>query len=172
MTEYEVTLRFAIPQGMTREEIEACLFEAGCDDALSGTGQEGRLGVAFAREAATAEEAVTSALRDVRKAIPEARLIEANPDLVGVSDIADLFRFSRQNMRKLIQTHHQTFPLPIHEGRLALWHLVDVLDWFVAEGRDVDTSVRETALACMKLNLGRETERLQSIDERPLAAVF
>jgi hypothetical protein len=38
----------------------------------------------------------------VKKAIPMSRLIEATPDLVGISDLAALLGHSRQNMRKIV----------------------------------------------------------------------
>ena len=59
------------------------LGEAGCDDALVGVGQPGRLALEFTREEADAGAAVHSALAEVRRAAPSARLIEVAPDLVG-----------------------------------------------------------------------------------------
>lgn len=64
------------------------LGEAGCNDALVGIGQPGRLALEFTREADSADAAVCSALADVRSAVPSARLIEVVPDLVGLSDVA------------------------------------------------------------------------------------
>ena len=163
MSEYEFTLKFGIPADLERDTLEARLFEAGCDDALVGTGQHGRLALTFTRDAASAEEAVDGALRDVRRAVPQARLVEAAPDLVGVSDIADLFAFSRQNMRKLVQSHAETFPLPLHEGRSSLWHLADVLEWFERrQTRSLDPTLREVARASMVVNATREAERVQT----------
>lgn len=163
MKAYEFTLKFALPDGIDAEALEAVLFDSGCDDALLGIGQKGRLALSFTREAESAGQAVDSAISDVRRAVPQARLVEATPDLVGVSDIADFLDCSRQNMRKLVQTHIDTFPLPLHEGRSSLWHLVDVLDWFVErQGRSVDSTLREVARASMQVNAGREAGRLQT----------
>jgi hypothetical protein len=39
---------------------------------------------------------------DVRAALPEAILIEAAPDYVGLSDVADSVGVTRQNLRKLM----------------------------------------------------------------------
>jgi len=165
MSEYEFTLKFAIPSGLDRETLEARLFEAGCDDTLLGTAQPGRMALRFARAAASAQQAVDSALRDVRVGVPQARLVEAEPDLVGVSDIAELFAFSRQNMRKLVQSHPESFPLPLHEGRSALWHLADVLEWFEAhQARTVDPTLREVARASLAVNAAREAGRLARSD--------
>lgn len=66
--------------------------------------------------AGNADAAIRSAFRDVQKAVPDARLVEPAPDLVEISDIADFFAFSRQNTCKLVQTHSETFPLPLHKG--------------------------------------------------------
>lgn len=50
-----------------------------------------------------AREAVDSAIHDVRNAIAGAALVAVAPDLVGVTDMADLFAFSPQKLRKLLQ---------------------------------------------------------------------
>lgn len=162
MTTYDFTLKFAVPDDVAVESLEHRLFEAGCDDGLLGLGQKGRLALQFSRAAASAQEAVTSALGDVKRAVPEARLIEVGPDLVGLTDIAELLTFSRQNMRKLLQSHLATFPLPLHEGRAAsLWHLAEVLDWFQThQRRDIDAALREVARVSMQANVARESRRV------------
>lgn len=171
-TDYEFTLKFAIPEALEPEQLEDRLFDDGCDDALLGLGQTGRLALNFTRAANSAETALVSALKDVRKAIPEARLVEAGPDLVGISDIARLLDFSRQNMRKLIQANLASFPLPLHEGNSTIWHLADVLEWFVQQkGRPVDSSLIQVAKASMGVNLARESSRVNSDLEEKLQAI-
>lgn len=161
MNEYEFTLKFAIPEDLDAEVLEARLFENGCDDALIGLGQRGRLALSFSREAASADAAITSAIENVRAAVPQAQLLEVEPDMVGLTEMAQLFQFSRQNMRKLVQRHAESFPLPFHEGQQALWHLADVLEWFAGPGqRAVDPMLREVARSSMALNVGREASRL------------
>lgn len=158
MKEYEFTLRFALSEAETdTEQLVEKLYAAGCDDALVGTGMPGRVALQFSREAATAAEAMLSAIRNVKQAAPDARLIEASPDLVGLSDIAEFFGFTRQNMRKLMLTHRVSFPLPLHEGSTAIWHLVDVLVWFRQfQNRRVDAAVVEIASTTMRLNVSRQ----------------
>jgi len=56
-----------------------------------------------------------SAVPDVQRAIPGARLIEAGPDYVGLTEIAKLLGISRQAMRKVMAKNIETFPLPVHE---------------------------------------------------------
>jgi hypothetical protein len=53
------------------------LAEEGCDDGLVGVGQPGRLALEFVREARSAHDAIEGAIEDVRRALPNARLIEA-----------------------------------------------------------------------------------------------
>ena len=101
---------------------------------MIGIGQPGRLALEFTREAENAEAAVRSALADVRIAIPSARLIEVAPDLVGLTDVAEIVGVSRQNMRKLMLAYPSSFPAPVHEGSASIWHLADVLTWLQAKG--------------------------------------
>ncbi|GHD53940.1 hypothetical protein SAMN05216429_101151 [Marinobacter persicus] len=171
MAEYEFTLKFSVAENLAQGVIEDKLFEAGCDDALIGVGTKGRLALAFCRESDSANQAIISAITDVKSAIPDAKLIEAEPDLVGVTDIAEMFGFTRQNMRKLLQTHVNSFPLPLHEGRAALWHLADVLEWFEAY-RDQSTSPasKEIAQFTMRLNMARDFQRVPADDLKQLAA--
>lgn len=171
MKEYEFTLKLSIPESLVRDVIEDRLFEAGCDDALVGVGSKGRLALAFCREGDSANQAIISAVADVKRAIPDAKLIEAEPDLVGVTDIAEMFGFTRQNMRKLLQTHVNSFPLPLHEGRAALWHLADVLEWFESY-RDQSTSPasKEIAQFTMRLNMARGLQGVPVDDLQQLAA--
>lgn len=158
--DFDFSLTFAIPE-IAFDKIEERLFEAGCDDAIIGLGQKGRLALNFTRETVSAETAILSALRDVKQALPQARLIEAAPDLVGISDMAKVLGFSRQNMRKLIQTHLASFPLPLHEGTSAIWHLADVLVWLSdKQNRIIPPGLLDVARVSMGVNLARETERL------------
>lgn len=53
------------------------LAEESCDDALVGVGQLGRLALEFVRESPSADDAIESALENVRRAVPNGRLIEA-----------------------------------------------------------------------------------------------
>ena len=137
------------------------LGEAGCDDALVGIGQPGRLALEFTREADSAEAAVRSALADVRVAVPAARLIEVAPDLVGLTDVADIVGVSRQNMRKLMLAHPGSFPVPVHEGSASIWHLADVLAWLQAKGGyPMDQDVLEVARVALRVNVAKERRRL------------
>src|SRR5690625_4408471 len=128
--EYIFTLKYALPgNDYDLDSIVDSLGEAGCDDALIGIGQPGRLALEFTREATDAKAAIGSALDDVRRVTPFAKLIEVAPDLVGLTDVATILGMSRQNMRKIMLSHQKSFPLPVHDGKIALWHLADILSW-------------------------------------------
>lgn len=90
MNDYEFTLKFLLPVHAADPEahLEA-LGEAGCDDALVGLGQRGRIALDFTRSARSAFAALSSAVSEVRAAIPDAVLAEVSPDFVGLTDLAD-----------------------------------------------------------------------------------
>ncbi len=162
MTEYEFTLKFRLPEGMADSEqyIDA-LAEAGCDDALVGIGQPGRIVLDFTREAASAFDAIVSAVQAVKAAIPGAELVEASPDFVGLTDVAELVGCTRQNIRKLMLGNMATFPAAVHEGSQAIWHLRPVLEWFAqTQKRAVDRSLIEVSEVTMKVNVANQTHRL------------
>lgn len=159
--EYIFTLKYQLADGDSDlDALVERLGAAGCDDALVGVGQPGRLALEFSREAGSAEEAVRTALVDVKKAIPSARLIEASPDLVGLTDVAEVVGISRQAIRKLMLTHRATFPVPVHEGSASIWHLAEVLDWLMTRGGyQIDVGVLETAKVALEVNIAKEAIR-------------
>lgn len=161
MTDYEFTLKFSLPQsGAEPDKYIEALAAAGCDDALIGIGQHARIALDFTRTAKSAYAAISTALRDVRKAIPEAELIEATPDFVGLTDVADIAGFSRQNMRKLMLNNISTFPVAVHDGKPALWHLASILTWLGERERPVDGILLDVAKFNMTLNIAKETRKL------------
>jgi predicted DNA-binding transcriptional regulator AlpA len=148
------------------------LGEAGCDDALVGIGQSGRLALEFTREAADAGAAVCSALADVRRAAPSAKLIEVAPDLVGLTDVAEIVGVSRQNMRKLMLAHPGSFPAPVHEGSASIWDLADVLTWLQAKGSyALAKDMLDVARVALLVNVAKEGQRLPRSASKKLQAL-
>jgi predicted DNA-binding transcriptional regulator AlpA len=174
--EYTFTLKYQIAEPQTDlDELVERLGACGCDDALVGIGQPGRIALEFMREADSAEAAVVSALADVKQAMPTARLIEAAPDLVGLTDVADAVGVSRQNMRKLMLGHATSFPTPVHEGSASVWHLAEIMAWLQARGAyEIDASALEIAQTTMQVNLAKEVEvrRLRPAVRRELRPLF
>jgi len=160
--EYVFALKYQLASDdRNMDDIVERLGEAGCDDALVGIGLPGRLALEFTREAESAEAAVRSALADVQRAIPSARLIEATPDLVGLTDAAELVGVSRQNMRKLMLTHSGTFPTPVHEGSSVLWHLADLLSWLQSKGGyTLSQPMIEVAKMTLQVNIVKQQQRV------------
>ena len=175
MNEYGFTLKFRLPDANADpEQFIDALAEAGCDDATVGIGQQGRIALVFAREAANALEAIISAVQAVKAAIPGAELVEASPDFVGLTDVADLVGCTRQNIRKLMVNNLATFPDAVHEGAQAIWHLRPVLAWFSeTQKRAIDRSLIEVSEVTMKVNIAKQTRRLSGARlTRELEALF
>lgn len=158
--EYTFTLKYQLSErDSDHNDLVERLGAMGCDDALVGVGLPGRIALEFVREAPSAEAALLSALTDIKRAIPTAKLIEAAPDLVGLSDVADAVGVTRQNMRKLMINHATSFPTPVHEGSASVWHLAEVITWLQARGKyEIDTLLLEVALTTMQVNVVKEIQ--------------
>lgn len=160
--EYDFTLKFALGRSDADPEgyVEA-LSKSGCDDAVIGVGKPGRIALDFCRESKSAEEAVLSALADVKRAIPDARFIEATPDFVGVTDIANLIGCSRQNVAKIMTSSGSAFPEPVHDGKRPIWHLETVLTWLLEhQERHIDEKLIEVSRINMRCNYVRQESKL------------
>lgn len=170
--EYIFTLKYQLDDGCATDELIERLGEAGCDDALVGIGQPGRLALEFTRDAPEAVKAVLSALADVHRAVPSAKLIEVAPDLVGLTDVAEIVGVSRQNMRKLMLAHPGSFPTPVHEGSASIWHLADVLTWLQAKGSyPLTKDVLDVAQVALQVNVAKESRRLPGLVSEELEAL-
>ncbi|OLL32753.1 DNA-binding protein [Burkholderia sp. SRS-W-2-2016] len=168
--EYVFTLKYRLAaEDSDSDAVVERLGDAGCDDATVGVGQPGRLALLFSREGATAFEAVTSALKNVKRAVPSAQLVEAGPDFVGLTDVAEVVGVSRQNMRKLMLSHATEFPPAVHEGSASVWHLSDVLDWLTSRGGyDIKADVVDVARLAKQINLAKEARQIEPRVSRQL----
>ena len=160
MKDYEFTLNFRLPESAGEpEEFVDRLAEAGCDDAIIGTGLPGRVSLQFDRTAESAREAIKSAIENVEAAIPGATLIEAAPDLVGLTELSSVLGISRQAVRKQMLAN-AGFPDPVHSGNPSLWHLNDLLRWAeMNASRSVSSELKEVAERTFTLNLETEARR-------------
>ena len=168
MENYNFVLNFALPRSDENpEQFLDALYDAGCDDAAVGIGQYGMIGLDFTRAATSAEEAVRTALADVQTAIPGAIILQAGPDLVGLTEMAVIFGFTRQNMRKYATGQAggpATFPPPVVLGDPSLWHLAEIVAWL-----KLNTNVRPPdhvlamSKAAAKLNFEVERKRVKEI---------
>jgi len=166
--EYKFKLKFKLGADLVSDDdIMARLGDAGCTDALVGLGMEGYVGLEFIREAEGADEAIMSALSEVKKALPAAVLVEVSPDYVGLTDLADLVGMSRQNMRKLFVNNAVQFPPPVHGGSSTIWHLAQVLEFLRERQYDITPSVFDVARTAMQVNVTKERLSTSSnLDEK------
>ena len=164
--EYDFTLKFKLPDTCSdTDQLVELLGAAGCDDAVIGSGMPGRIALNFIRTAESAHRAILSALSDVKRALPMARLIEVGPDFVGLSDVAELVGVSRQNIRKLMLNNAATFPPAVHDGSASIWHLALILQWMEHKGSyNIAQSTLDVARAAMQVNIVNETERVPADD--------
>ena len=155
---YDFTLTFSISRyGSNPENCLDALYEAGCDDAIVGTGMPGSIALNFSRTAKSAETAIRKALLDVQNAIPDAELTELKPDLVGISDMAALLECSRQNVRKLAMNGNSNFPGPSVSGSVPLWHFYEVATWLLKNSR-VKTKPRAEDIEIAKIAFQKNLE--------------
>jgi predicted DNA-binding transcriptional regulator AlpA len=174
MNTYQFTLRYRLPDSAAdMDALVEQLGEAGCTDAVIGLGTAGRIALTFDRDANNAEEAVYSALSAIKQALPMTELIEASPDLMGASEIAEVVGKSRQNIRQLMLANFD-FPKPVHESAsVTLWHLSEVLEYLRdSKGYQIDEPLIEVSIMAQGVNMAKELMRVQKLDNKlkPLVA--
>jgi hypothetical protein len=163
--EFEFKLTFKLPANLADEDqLMSRLGEAGCTDALVGLGVASQVGLEFIRQASSGEDAILSAVGDVKRALPEATLIEASPDFVGLTDVAALLGLTRQNIRKLWLNNAGAFPAPVHAGAASVWHLAQVLQFLSDRQYPVSQPVLEVARVTMKLNIARQQSMVSNAE--------
>lgn len=112
------------------DDFESRFYDAGCDDATVAF-QKGRIILDFAREAETAEDAIVSAIENVRAAGAVVERVEPDP-LVSLADIA-----ARANMTRAAMTQYSKgqrgkgFPAPVARVTTdsPLWDWAAVARW-------------------------------------------
>ena len=170
---YEFTLRFSLADNFSdMEQLVESLGAAGCDDALVGIGKAGRVSLAFTREAETAFDAVSSAIADIKCAIPGAKFLEAAPDLVGLTDVAEIVGCSRQNIRKIMLSGGTCFPEPVYEGKSALWRLSKVLHWLKdSKSYEIEEALLDIASTTMQFNIALAADEVGPQRRREIQAL-
>ena len=88
---------------------------------------------------------------------------------MGLTEMAEVFGFSRQNMRKYatgLPASREAFPAPAILGEPSLWHLAEIASWL-----KLNTTVRpppdvlEVSKAAARINFEVERERMRKILE-------
>jgi hypothetical protein len=130
------------------------LHEAGCDDATLGS-RDGAAYAIFDREADCFSDALRSAIRDVLRALPEARVVRVEPDdLVTMATMAKRCRRTRESIRLLANAERGPggFPPPVAyvDDRTRLWHWPDVARWLSEHGKarpEIDSGAADLVAA-------------------------
>ena len=154
------------------DEVEDALYEEGCGDALlSFYGATPVLD--FEREADSFEEAIASAMGDVRRALPEVAITRVGPDdLVNAAEIATRCAVSREAVRLWSQGERGAgnFPPPTARiGKSLFWSWLEVSEWLHQRG-EVEDAVLESARCIASINAVLERTRVASLGDRLEAA--
>lgn len=109
------------------------LHEARCDDATFGA-RDGAAYAIFDREAESFGAALRSAMADILRALPQARIVRVEPDdLVTMATIAKRCGRTRESIRLLANDDRGPggFPPPVAyvDDRTRLWRWRDVGSW-------------------------------------------
>ncbi len=156
MNEYQFELTFKLPDGVNPDNCFEAL-EASCSDAIVGTGQSGYIAFDFTREANSSEEAIFSAIKDVHDVIQNVVLIEASPDMVGITDVANILNVSRQYMRKLMGELKTKSPEPVHQGTTVIYHLSEILRFLQdSNKRKIENTLLDISETNKKLNFYKQ----------------
>lgn len=134
----------------------------GCADAQPSAGGGHRLRLDFRREGVLPGPAMRAALHALREAIPDAVVLEAGPDLLGLDEIAALVVLPAACLHELRQDYFAGFPAPaLQVADEPRWHAAHVLEWVMAVGAiAVDATVLETSRSALEFNLSLHRRRL------------
>jgi predicted transcriptional regulator len=140
------------------DDFEDRFFEAGCDDATIAVAR-GAIILQFAREGETLEEAIHSAMADVRRAGAVVDRVE--PDyLVSLSEIAERAHLTRAAVSLYAKGERGVeFPHPVARvtTESPLWDWTDVARWLEKRGK-VKERVLQEAVVFRSLNNDLEEE--------------
>jgi hypothetical protein len=131
------------------DDFESRFFDSGCDDGTVSF-QKGRIIVDFAREAASVDEAISSAISNVLATGAAVERVEPDP-LVSLSDIASRSHLSRAAVSHYALGQRQGgFPAPRLRvtSSSPLWQWPDVADWLFRHDKlSRDEAVQAVAVA-------------------------
>ncbi len=135
--------------------LEDSLYETGCDDALMNY-RNGAVYLEFDREAKSLEDAVISAIKDVRSASIDADVVSIAPEnLVTEAEIAKRLDLSRQTVSLWIKGERRSgFPAPMMRlsEKSPLWQWSEVAVWLFKNKIIKDQKVVDDALFFANIN--------------------
>ncbi len=136
MTEYNFTLVLGRATPDT-EGLEDKLFEAGCDDALICSYNQ-TVYLEFCRQADSADEAIRSAVADIRTAGFAVRTIQES-GVASISEMASRAELTRAALNNYVKGHRGEgdFPEPVYglASGSPLFDWPEVADWLHTHGK-------------------------------------
>lgn len=149
--------------------IEDSLYEAGCDDALINF-RNGAVYLEFDREASSLEEAVISAINDVRSSSVDAEVASVAPgNLVSEAEIAKRLEIKRQTVSLWVKGERRKgFPHPImrFSEKSPLWNWHEVVKWLYLNKKIKNKDLVEEALFFADINAVLEELDRNTRDKR------
>jgi len=144
------------------------LVKAKCSDAVTGLADGGRLTLDFFdRDGPNISEIIEHAVNSISREIPEAKLIDVSPDLVGITELAAMLEVSRQAVRKMWEKNiSHNFPAPVKygNGKSPIWNMASVLHWMDKSDKyDTPNGMLEASKAAMRANVIRAQEKLEEL---------
>lgn len=139
------------------ENLEDSLYEAGCDDALINY-RNGTVYLDFDRKAASLEEAVLSAIKNVETSSVKAVVANVAPeDFVTESEIAKRLEIGRQAVSLWIKGERRKikpFPKPIMKlsDKSPFWKWREVIEWLYDNNLIKEKEAVENALFLETVN--------------------
>jgi len=135
--------------------LEDSLYETGCDDALINY-RNGAVYLEFDREANSLEDAVVSAITDVRSASIDADVASVAPEnLVTESEIAKRLNLSRQTVSLWIKGERRSgFPAPVMRlsEKSPLWQWNEVVVWLFKNNIIKNQQIVDNAIFFANIN--------------------
>lgn len=152
-------------------KLEDSLFEAGCNDALINF-RNGTVYLDFDRKAASLEEAVMSAIKNVEASSIEAIVATVAPEnLVTESDIAKRLNINRQTVSLWIKgERRKSQPFPKAMMKLAdkspFWKWREVVEWLYQNELIQDKEIVKNAFFLENVNAVLEERNSDSSEYR------
>lgn len=173
---YTFTLLVDGPDLLGAANLEA-LFEAGCDDALFGTRDHIQY-ADFDREALNFAEAIGSAIRDIERAVPGARVLHIEPEeLVSLTAIAKRTGRTRECVRLWAEGRRGPggFPSAVRwvDAKTRVWRWSDVVEWLTKAGVQVEAGLGDVDVIVTFNGLLEAIHHIPRLeDERSAVAEF
>lgn len=179
MNDYTFTFRFLSP-AWTADDLSRHLYERVEDASLLGPDEDGSYLVEFDRRSPDLPRALTSALRELVDALPDARVLRVEEDdLATMADIAQRAGRTPESVRLLVNGSRGPAGFPPAAGRLdartKVWRWSDVAEWFAnALGESLPDTTDSAFFQAFNdaLELRRLSAKLDGAQRKAIAEVL